>query len=88
MQASIDALRTMQRALLQLRASHRGPLLLVNQGPTPSHLLRHTIPVLADFPCVDVPPHADDSRWVGGRVYSRTQMTHGGWVGGCTAACR
>lgn len=33
------------------------------QAPTPAARLQRDLPVLNDFPCVDIPPHADDSRY-------------------------
>lgn len=57
-----DAAKLVQRALVQYREKHRGPVLVATQAPSASCRLQHEMPILNDFPCVEVPPHLDDSR--------------------------
>lgn len=59
---SLDAARTVQRALASFREAQRGPVLVVTQSPWGSARLQQDIPMLNEFPCVDVPPLTEDSR--------------------------
>ena len=47
------------------------PLPPPGQAPSPaSRLQQQGLPMLGDFPCVDIPPNADDCRFVGaGRIW-------------------
>ncbi|GFR41062.1 hypothetical protein Agub_g1699, partial [Astrephomene gubernaculifera] len=60
---ALDAGRTLQRALLAYRSSVRYPSLVVVQGPVPSARLQRDLSVLQHFPALDMPCHADDSRY-------------------------
>lgn len=84
---SFDAARLVQRALVQYREVHRGPVTLVCQAPQSSARLQYDIPILNDFPCVDIPHHSDDSRYpilqwqqrAARRALYRVAMA-GGWL--------
>lgn len=43
------------------RESYRGPLLVAVQAAGGYQRLQHAVPMLADFPCIDVPAVAEDS---------------------------
>ncbi|KAK9824549.1 hypothetical protein WJX72_011249 [[Myrmecia] bisecta] len=58
-----DAARTIHRSLLQLREHFKGPLVVVTEAPGGSAKLTHDIPLLADFPCCDIPAHTADSMY-------------------------
>ncbi|KAG2442618.1 hypothetical protein HXX76_002703 [Chlamydomonas incerta] len=60
---ALDASRTLQRALMAYRAAVRAPSVVVVQGPVPAARLRRDMTVLHDLPCLDMPCHADDSRY-------------------------
>ncbi|GLC51172.1 hypothetical protein PLESTB_000473800 [Pleodorina starrii] len=60
---ALDASRALQRALLSYRSSVRCPTLVVVQGPMPAARLQRDMTVLHDFPSLDMPCHADDSRY-------------------------
>jgi hypothetical protein len=59
---SLEAGRQLQRRLAAARGGQRGKALCVVQAPQGSAALtRAWLPALADFPCLDLQPHADDS---------------------------
>ncbi|KXZ56813.1 hypothetical protein GPECTOR_1g732 [Gonium pectorale] len=60
---ALDAGRALQRALLAYRSSVRSPTVVLVQGPTPAARLQRDLTVLHDFPAIDMPCHADDSRY-------------------------
>lgn len=60
---ALDAGRVLQRSLGAHRAEARGCLVCAVQAPqTAARLAASMLPALGEVPCVDVPPHADDSR--------------------------
>jgi len=59
-----DAARAVQRALLAYRELFKGPVLVAVQAPQAAVQLLREAPILGDLPCVDVPPLAEDCRWV------------------------
>ncbi|GLI69097.1 hypothetical protein VaNZ11_013643, partial [Volvox africanus] len=60
---ALDASRALQRALLSYRSSVRSPTVVVVQGPLSAARLQRDMTVLHDFPSLDMPSHADDSRY-------------------------
>eukprot|EP00798_Chlamydomonas_sp_ICE-L_P017970 gene17970-24375_t len=60
---NLEAARLVQRQLQVFREAQRCPLIIVAQTPHSSSRLQTAIPVLGEFPCVDIPPHADDQRY-------------------------
>lgn len=52
----------LSRLLPSRRSSVRLPTVVVVQGPLPTSRLQRDMTVLHDFPALDMPCHADDSR--------------------------
>ena len=59
----IEAARALQRALLAYREAQRGPVIVAVQCPGGVARMRSEVPLLAEFPCAEVPPLAEDSRY-------------------------
>ncbi|KAG1663133.1 hypothetical protein FOA52_000655 [Chlamydomonas sp. UWO 241] len=63
-QEPLDAARLVQRQLSSWQNSSRAPLVVSVQAPLPAARMQaQGLSLLADFPCVDIPPHSDDSRY-------------------------
>ena len=43
------------------RERHRGPLVIVTEAPGGTARLTRSMPLLAEFPMCEVPPHSNDS---------------------------
>ena len=61
---SLEAARHLQRALAAFREVHRGPLVLLVQSPGGWRKLVGDVPLLGEFPCIDVPLNSEDARCV------------------------
>ena len=49
------------RQLRSCRERHRGPLVIVTESPSGAAHLMRSMPLLAEFPLCQVPPHSNDS---------------------------
>ena len=51
----------LSRQLHYCRERHRGPLVIVTESPGGAARLTRSMPLLAEFPLCQVPPHSNDS---------------------------
>lgn len=54
-------LRGLFQQLCLRREAHRGPLVIVTEAPGGAARLARGMPLLAEFPLCEVPPHSNDS---------------------------
>ncbi len=50
--------------MLPCRERHRGPLVIVAEAPGGAARLNRAMPLLAEFPVCEVPPHSADSSYL------------------------
>ena len=69
------------------RQRHRGPVVIVTQAAGGAHRLHHDMPVLADFPCCDMPARPADSKYPplqwqqrAAKVAVQRLAAHGSWL--------
>ena len=69
------------------RQRHRGPVVIVTQAAGGAHRLHHDMPVLADFPCCDIPARPSDSKYPplqwqqrAAKVAVQRLAAHGSWL--------
>ena len=60
---SASALAVASAALAEYAQQRNGATLIVVQSSVPAQQLRRSVPVLADFPCAEMAPHAADSSY-------------------------
>ncbi|KAM7276901.1 hypothetical protein ACFE04_018767 [Oxalis oulophora] len=57
-----DAEKNLQDAINEFRHKHHGPAIAVMECPN-GHLMKSRVPLLNEFPCVNIPSNANDSNY-------------------------
>ena len=72
---------------MRCRQRHRGPVVVVTQAAGGAQRLHHDMPLLADFPCCDIPARAGDSKYPplqwqqrAAKVAVQRAAAHGPWL--------